>query len=139
MLVDASGVLAEKTIVCAATGAYHTLVLCSDGTVAAWGNNSNGQSHPPIGSIDVQNPLNRRDSPLGTTHPDLEIFEYPELRGTMGAAVVDQWSVRCISPFRQVSDLACNRSWAEPVKPERTIHQATRLHLTKEEPRMKWN
>ena len=59
--------------------------------------------------------------------------------GYCRAAVIDRWSVRCISPFRQASDLACNRSWAEPVKPERTIHQTVRLHLTKEEPWMKWN
>ena len=61
------------------------------------------------------------------------------VEGYCRSAVIDRWSVRCISPFRQVSDLACNRSWAEPVKPERTIYQAARLHLAKEEPWMKWN
>jgi alpha-tubulin suppressor-like RCC1 family protein len=41
--VSASGVLAGKTIIAAATGGYHALALCSDGTLAAWGNNSEGQ------------------------------------------------------------------------------------------------
>jgi len=41
--VDRSGVLAGKTIVAVATGAYHALVLCSDGSLAAWGSNSSGQ------------------------------------------------------------------------------------------------
>jgi len=54
-------------------------------------------------------------------------------------AVIDRWSVRCISEFHRVSNLACTRSWAEPVKPERTIHQAARLHLAKEEPWMTWD
>ena len=57
--------------------------------------------------------------------------------GYCRAAVIERWSVRCISPFRQASDLGRNRSWAEPVKPERTIHQAARLHLAKEELRMR--
>ena len=32
-----------KTVVAIAAGAYHSLALCSDGTVAAWGCNDNGQ------------------------------------------------------------------------------------------------
>ena len=40
---DMTGVLAQKTIVAAATGSYHDLVLCSDGTLAAWGGNDSGQ------------------------------------------------------------------------------------------------
>ena len=43
VLVDTSGVLAGKTIVSVATGAYHTMALCADGTIAAWGSNSNGE------------------------------------------------------------------------------------------------
>jgi alpha-tubulin suppressor-like RCC1 family protein len=35
--------LAGKTVVAVAAGSNHTLVLCSDGTLAAWGGNSNGQ------------------------------------------------------------------------------------------------
>lgn len=61
------------------------------------------------------------------------------VEGYCRAAVIDRWSVRCIAAFRQVSDLGCNRSWAEPLKPERAIHLAVRLHLAKEEPWMKWN
>jgi alpha-tubulin suppressor-like RCC1 family protein len=38
-----SGVLAGKTITSVATGESHRLALCSDGTLAAWGYNSNGQ------------------------------------------------------------------------------------------------
>ena len=41
--VSAAGVLAGKTVVAMATGNYHSLALCSDGTLAAWGYNSSGQ------------------------------------------------------------------------------------------------
>ncbi|WP_395739382.1 choice-of-anchor D domain-containing protein [Prosthecobacter sp.] len=43
VLVTTSGVLAGKTVAAIAAGTYHSLVLCSDGTLAAWGYNSNGQ------------------------------------------------------------------------------------------------
>lgn len=43
VLVTQSGVLAGKTVVSVAAGNGHSLVLCSDGTVAAWGNNNSGQ------------------------------------------------------------------------------------------------
>jgi alpha-tubulin suppressor-like RCC1 family protein len=39
----ASGVLSGKTVVAVSTGYWHSLALCSDGTVAAWGNNGDGQ------------------------------------------------------------------------------------------------
>jgi alpha-tubulin suppressor-like RCC1 family protein len=38
-----SGVLAGKTVVSIATGRDHTIALCSDGTLAAWGLNTAGQ------------------------------------------------------------------------------------------------
>jgi alpha-tubulin suppressor-like RCC1 family protein len=41
--VTATGVLAGKTVVGLAAGNLHSLALCSDGTVAAWGNDSFGQ------------------------------------------------------------------------------------------------
>lgn len=41
--VDTSGVLAGKTVVAVATGIEHALALCSDGTLATWGNNDAGQ------------------------------------------------------------------------------------------------
>lgn len=41
--VTQSGVLAGKTVVAIAAGAGHSLALCSDGTLAAWGGNSSGQ------------------------------------------------------------------------------------------------
>ncbi|MCX6874714.1 MAG: cadherin-like beta sandwich domain-containing protein [Verrucomicrobia bacterium] len=41
--VTSSGILADKTVVAIAAGGYHSLALCSDGTVAAWGYNGNGQ------------------------------------------------------------------------------------------------
>ena len=41
--IDRSGVLAGKTVVAVAAGAQHSLALCSDGTVAAWGSNASGQ------------------------------------------------------------------------------------------------
>lgn len=41
--VNASGVLADKTITAVAGGYLHSLALCSDGTLAAWGYNLQGQ------------------------------------------------------------------------------------------------
>ena len=43
VLVNLSGVLAGKTVISIAAGYYHSLALCSDGTVAAWGGNTAGQ------------------------------------------------------------------------------------------------
>jgi alpha-tubulin suppressor-like RCC1 family protein len=43
VLVNISGVLAGKTIIASTAGYYHTLALCSDGTLAAWGSNSLGE------------------------------------------------------------------------------------------------
>jgi len=40
--VDQTGVLAGKTVVALAAGYSYSLVLCADGTLAAWGSNSNG-------------------------------------------------------------------------------------------------
>ena len=41
--VNTAGLLAGKTVVAIAGGGYHALALCSDGTLAAWGYNGNGQ------------------------------------------------------------------------------------------------
>jgi len=41
--VSGSGVLANKTLVAVAVGSSHSLALCSDGTLAAWGNDIYGQ------------------------------------------------------------------------------------------------
>ena len=41
--VTASGVLANRTVIAMAAGQSHTLALCADGTLAAWGSNSSGQ------------------------------------------------------------------------------------------------
>jgi len=38
-----SGPLAGKTVIAIAAGAYHSLALCSDGSIFAWGYNYNGQ------------------------------------------------------------------------------------------------
>ena len=43
LLVDQSGVLSGKTVVAVSGGWFHSLALCSDGTIAAWGSNSSGQ------------------------------------------------------------------------------------------------
>src|ERR1017187_2879404 len=41
--VTATGLLAGKTVVALAAGNAHSLALCSDGTVLAWGDNTYGQ------------------------------------------------------------------------------------------------
>ncbi|MDB6118357.1 MAG: hypothetical protein JWO08_2138, partial [Verrucomicrobiaceae bacterium] len=41
--VDDSGVLKNRTVITMAAGAVHSLALCSDGTIAAWGVNSYGE------------------------------------------------------------------------------------------------
>jgi uncharacterized delta-60 repeat protein len=41
--VATSGALAGKTVVAIASGPFHNLALCSDGTAVAWGNNLHGQ------------------------------------------------------------------------------------------------
>jgi len=41
--VNVAGVLAGKKVVAIAAGQLHSLALCSDGTVAAWGSNTYGQ------------------------------------------------------------------------------------------------
>ncbi len=41
--VPRSGVLAGKKPITVATGAHHSLVLCDDGALVAWGSNSHGQ------------------------------------------------------------------------------------------------
>ena len=43
VLVSQTGVLAGKTVVALAGGSYHSLALCADGSVAAWGGNGSGQ------------------------------------------------------------------------------------------------
>ncbi len=50
-LVPRTGALAGKTVVALAAGYAHSLALCSDGTVAAWGGDSGGQlGNPSLGS-----------------------------------------------------------------------------------------
>ena len=54
--VDTTGALAGKTIIAISAGAQHSLALCADGTLAAWGYNIRGQlgnnttknSHVPV-------------------------------------------------------------------------------------------
>ena len=41
--ISANGVLAGKTVTAIHTGGRHSLALCDDGTLAAWGSNSSGQ------------------------------------------------------------------------------------------------
>ena len=41
--VDTGGVLSGKTVVALTAGLNHSLALCSDGTVTAWGSNVNGE------------------------------------------------------------------------------------------------
>lgn len=41
--VSRTGVLSGKTIISIAAGSYHSFALCSDGTLASWGYNGNGE------------------------------------------------------------------------------------------------
>ena len=41
--VNMSGILAGKTVAAVAAGHYHSLALCTDGTLAGWGDNSFGE------------------------------------------------------------------------------------------------
>lgn len=41
--LTASAALAGRTVLSLAAGSYHALALCSDGSIAAWGSNANGQ------------------------------------------------------------------------------------------------
>ncbi len=43
VMVSAAGVLSGKTVTAIAAGDLHSVALCSDGTVATWGANTNGQ------------------------------------------------------------------------------------------------
>jgi len=43
LAVTRTGALAGKTVMAVAVGGHHSLALCADGTVAAWGDNSYGQ------------------------------------------------------------------------------------------------
>lgn len=51
--VDASSALAGKTVTAIASGAYHSVALCSDGSMASWGAGSYGQ----LGSAGTSNRL----------------------------------------------------------------------------------
>lgn len=57
--VPATGALAGKRVIAGAVGGLHCIVLCSDGTMAAWGVNRNGQLGTGSGgsSIPVKNPV----------------------------------------------------------------------------------
>ena len=52
-LVEAVGALAGKRIMAIAAGSYHSLALCSDGSVVAWGYNDEGQ----LGDGSTQTPI----------------------------------------------------------------------------------
>ena len=60
--VDQTGVLAGKTVVAIAAGRSHSLALCSDGSVAAWGYNGDGQ----LGNEDVADGAIRASAVLVT-------------------------------------------------------------------------
>ncbi len=60
--VLSTGVLSGKTLITVAAGQYHSLALCSDGTVAAWGDNEYGQlgkgdSGEPLPSVAEPSPV----------------------------------------------------------------------------------
>jgi alpha-tubulin suppressor-like RCC1 family protein len=52
VLVNRSGALAGKTITAIAAGGSHSLALCSDGVVVAWGENGDGQLGGGTGTTD---------------------------------------------------------------------------------------
>ena len=52
--VRQTGALAGKTVVAVSAGHYHSLVLCSDGTLVSWGQNYNSQLGNGTGSLGSQ-------------------------------------------------------------------------------------
>jgi alpha-tubulin suppressor-like RCC1 family protein len=52
-----TGALKDKTVVAITTGYDHSLALCSDGTLAAWGNNSQGQCGVSFGTPSTPSPV----------------------------------------------------------------------------------
>jgi alpha-tubulin suppressor-like RCC1 family protein len=53
-----SGTLSGKTVVAIAAGGFHTLALCSDNTVHAWGGNSSGQIGDGTSGTNRLSPVN---------------------------------------------------------------------------------
>jgi len=64
-VLTAGTALAGKTVISVATGLYHSMALCSDGTIASWGDNINGElgnntttnSSVPVAVITTGTPL----------------------------------------------------------------------------------
>jgi|GEM_PF-2291070 len=57
VLVDQTGVLSGKTPISLGAGEVHTVVLCSDGTLAAWGQDEYGQLGESVAEVDRTIPV----------------------------------------------------------------------------------
>ena len=69
VLVERGGILAGKIVTRISAGYFHNLVLCSDGTLAAWGRNSSGRNlpqNPNSGGIPAR--LNMTAARLSASH-----------------------------------------------------------------------
>jgi hypothetical protein len=65
-----------------------------------------------------------------------ELFGHAEfILGYCRSAIVDEWGICCIRPFRRVSDLGFTRSWAEAHKVDLMVFRRVRLNIAVEE---KW-
>jgi alpha-tubulin suppressor-like RCC1 family protein len=66
-LATAGGPLVGKVVVAASSGYYHNLVLCSDGSMASWGQNYNGQlGNSAFPKIEVPVPVMTSGTPLAS-------------------------------------------------------------------------
>lgn len=66
--VTVTGVLSGKTVVAVSAGGYHSLALCSDGTVATWGDLSNRNSSAQVKAVGVPVGKNVVAVSAGTYH-----------------------------------------------------------------------
>jgi hypothetical protein len=48
-------------------------------------------------------------------------------------ALMDRWGIYCDAPFRRMSNAACTRSWAEPLKNGLFVFRAATLEIIAEQ------
>ncbi len=94
--VSGTGALSGKTVTAIATGRFHTLALCADGTLAAWGRNTQGQ----LGD----NTTIQRDLPVAVDR-------------TTGASALAGRSVTALSESNEGVNSTASYGTAAPIPP----------------------